>query len=140
MAAVPLLSVEHVTRRFGGVIAVDDVSLAVDAGQIAGLIGPNGAGKTTLFNLVTRLYKPDAGEIVFDGRSLLRTPPYRVIRHGIARTFQNVELFRSMTVRENVLIGAQAGGGEAGEALETLELEDVAGRSVAGLPFGTQKR
>jgi branched-chain amino acid transport system ATP-binding protein len=137
---VPLLSVEHVTRRFGGIVAVDDVSLAIDAGQIAGLIGPNGAGKTTLFNLVTRLYKPDAGEIVFDGRSLLRTPPYRVIRHGIARTFQNVELFRSMTVRENVLIGAQAGGGEAGEALETLELEDVAGRSVAGLPFGTQKR
>jgi branched-chain amino acid transport system ATP-binding protein len=137
---LPLLSVEHVTRRFGGVVAVDDVSIGVDAGQIAGLIGPNGAGKTTVFNLVTRLYKPDAGEIVFDGRSLLRTPPHRVIRHGIARTFQNVELFRSMTVRENVLVGAQAGHGDAGAALETLDLDDVAGSPVAGLPFGTQKR
>ena len=105
-----LLSVEHVTRRFGGVIAVDDVSLAVESGQIAGLIGPNGAGKTTLFNLITRLYRPDSGEIAFDGESLLRTPPYRVVRKGIARTFQNVELFPTMTVLENVLVGKQVRG------------------------------
>ena len=136
---MPLLSVEHVTRRFGGVVAVDDVSLGVEKGQIAGLIGPNGAGKTTLFNLITRLYKPDAGEILFDGTSLLRVPAYRVIGRGVARTFQNVELFRSMTVRENVLVGVH-GTGEAGEALEALELDDLAHRPVAGLPFGTQKR
>jgi branched-chain amino acid transport system ATP-binding protein len=137
---VPLLSVEHVTRRFGGVVAVDDVSLAVDAGQIAGLIGPNGAGKTTLFNLITRLYNPDSGEILFDGKSLLRVPAHRVIRRGVARTFQNVELFRSMSVRENVLVGVH-GAAEAGaDALEALELDDLERRPVAGLPFGTQKR
>ena len=135
-----LLSVEHVSRRFGGVVAVDDVSLVVETGEIAGLIGPNGAGKTTLFNLITRLYKPDSGEIAFDGESLLRTPPYRIIRRGIARTFQNVELFRSMTVRENVLIGVHATGGGAGEALEALELEELANRPVAALPFGIRKR
>ena len=135
-----LLSVEHVSRRFGGVVAVDDVSLVVETGEIAGLIGPNGAGKTTLFNLITRLYKPDSGEIVFDGESLLRTPAYRIIRRGIARTFQNVELFRSMTVRENVLVGVHATGGGAGEALEALELEELANRPVAALPFGIRKR
>ena len=140
MAAVPLLSVEHVTRRFGGVVAVDDVSLGVEKRQIAGLIGPNGAGKTTLFNLITRLYKPDSGEILFDGESLLRVPAYRVVRRGLARTFQNVELFRSMTVRENVLVGVHGTGEAAGEALEALELDELAHRPVAGLPFGTQKR
>ena len=100
-----LLSVSNVTRRFGGIVAVDDVSLDVERGQIVGLIGPNGAGKTTLFNIVTRLYRPDSGRLDFDGKSLLRTPPHRVVRRGIARTFQNVELFRSMTVLENVLVG-----------------------------------
>src|SRR5205823_14509269 len=110
LAAVPLLSVEHLTRRFGGVVAVDDVSLGVESGQIAGLIGPNGAGKTTLFNLITRLYRPDSGEISFDGRSLLRTPAHRVVRRGIARTFQNVELFPTMSVLENVLVGKHARG------------------------------
>ena len=100
-----LLSVSNVTRRFGGIVAVDDVSLDVERGQIVGLIGPNGAGKTTLFNIVTRLYRPDSGRLEFDGKSLLRTPPQRVVRRGIARTFQNVELFRSMTVLDNVLVG-----------------------------------
>ena len=75
-------------------------------GQIVGLIGPNGAGKTTLFNVITRLYRPDSGELEFDGKSLLRTPPHRIVRRGIARTFQNVELFRTMTVLDNVLVGA----------------------------------
>src|SRR6266700_3873694 len=101
-----LLSVRNITRRFGGIVAIDDVSLDVEPGQIVGLIGPNGAGKTTLFNVVTRLYKPDAGELEFAGKSLLHTPAHRVIRRGIARTFQNVELFRSMTVLDNVLVGA----------------------------------
>src|SRR5881392_358936 len=141
MAAVPLLSVEHVTRRFGGVVAVDDVSLGLESGQIAGLIGPNGAGKTTLFNLITRLYRPDSGEVVFGGESLLRTPAYRVVRRGIARTFQNVELFPSMTVLENVEVGSHARGDRpAEELLAELGLESVAGRPAAGLPFGTMKR
>ena len=136
-----LLSVEHLTKRFGGIVAVDDVSLAVEHGQIAGLIGPNGAGKTTLFNLITRLYRPDSGEIAFAGRSLLRTPAYRVVRRGIARTFQNVELFPSMTVLENVEVGSHARGDRpAEELLADLGLESVAGRPAAGLPFGTMKR
>ena len=124
-----LLSVEHLTKRFGGIVAVDDVSLAVDPGQIAGLIGPNGAGKTTLFNLITRLYRPDSGEIAFAGQSLLRTPAYRVVRRGIARTFQNVE------------VGSHARGDRpARELLAELGLESVARRPAAGLPFGTMKR
>ena len=138
---MPLLSVEKVTRRFGGIVAVEDVSLGVEAGEIAGLIGPNGAGKTTVFNLITRLYRPDSGAIVFDGETLLRTPPHRVIGRGIARTFQNVELFRSMTVLENVLLGMHARrGANVGEVLDHAGLADLAHVPVAGLPFGVQKR
>jgi branched-chain amino acid transport system ATP-binding protein len=136
-----LLSVEHLTKRFGGIVAVDDVSLAVEQGQIAGLIGPNGAGKTTLFNLITRLYRPDSGEIALAGESLLRTPAFRVVRKGIARTFQNVELFPSMTVLENVQVGSHARGDRpVAELLAELGLEGVAHRPAARLPFGTMKR
>jgi branched-chain amino acid transport system ATP-binding protein len=138
---VALLSVEHVTRRFGGVVAVDDVTLDVGEGEIVGLIGPNGAGKTTLFNLVTRLYKPDEGEIVFDGESLLRTPPHKVVRRGIARTFQNVELFGSMTVLEHVLVGRHARRGRsARELLAYVALSPLAHRQAAELSYGTRKR
>jgi branched-chain amino acid transport system ATP-binding protein len=138
---VPLLTVEHVTRRFGGIVAVDDVSLDVPEGEIVGLIGPNGAGKTTVFNLVTRLYKPETGEIAFDGESLLRTAPHAVIRRGIARTFQNVELFRSMTVLEHVLVGRHARRGRrAREILGYVGLSGLAHSQAAGLPYGTQKR
>jgi branched-chain amino acid transport system ATP-binding protein len=137
---VALLSLDHVTKRFGGVVAVDDVSLGVESGQIAGLIGPNGAGKTTLFNLITRLYRPDSGEIAFEGESLLGTPPHRVVRRGIARTFQNVELFPTMTVLENVLVGSHARGERlARDLVAELGLEAVARRRTAGLPFGTMK-
>jgi branched-chain amino acid transport system ATP-binding protein len=144
-----LLSVRNVTRRFGGIVAIDEVSLDVEAGQIVGLIGPNGAGKTTLFNVITRLYRPDSGELEFEGESLLRTPPHRIVRRGIARTFQNVELFQSMTVLDNVLVGAysrtrpfqgDAAGGRAEEILAYVGVADVAGRPVSGLPFGTLKR
>jgi branched-chain amino acid transport system ATP-binding protein len=144
-----LLEIRNVTRRFGGIVAIDDVSLDVDAGQIVGLIGPNGAGKTTLFNVVTRLYKPDSGELDFDGKTLLRTPPHRVVRRGIARTFQNVELFRTMSVLDNVLVGAHtrtkpfAGDAPRVRALEVLDyvgIADVAERPADGLPFGTLKR
>jgi branched-chain amino acid transport system ATP-binding protein len=138
-----LLALEHVTRRFGGVVALDDVSFSVEQGEIAGLIGPNGAGKTTAFNVITRLYKPDNGEVTFDGESLLETPPHGVIRRGIARTFQNVELFPSMTVRDNVLVGAhsrRAARSGLREILEYLELERLAERPVSGLPYSTRKR
>ena len=138
-----LLELEHVTRRFGGVVALDDVSFSVEQGEIAGLIGPNGAGKTTAFNVITRLYKPDDGEVTFDGETLLETPPHGVIRRGIARTFQNVELFPSMTVRDNVLVGAhsrRAARSGLREILEYLELERLAERPVSGLPYSTRKR
>jgi len=146
---VALLSVRNVTRRFGGIVAIDSVSLDVEPGQIVGLIGPNGAGKTTLFNVITRLYRPDAGELDFAGRTLLRTPPHRIVRRGIARTFQNVELFRTMTVLDNVLVGAHTrsrpfGGrravARAGEILDYVGLSGVARRPVSALPFGTLKR
>jgi branched-chain amino acid transport system ATP-binding protein len=139
----PLLELSNVTRRFGGVVALDDVSLTVQPGEIAGLIGPNGAGKTTAFNVITRLYRPESGEITFDGESLLRTPPHKVVRRGIARTFQNVELFQTMTVLENVLVGAHArrhGRARAREVLEYVEIAHLAERPATGLPFGTLKR
>ena len=144
-----LLSVRNVHLRFGGISALEDVSFDVEEGTITGLIGPNGAGKTTTFNVVTRIYRLDEGDVLMDGRSLLRTPPSRVIRHGIARTFQNVELFRTMTVLENVLVGAHAScrfqregtvRRRALEALDRLGMADLAGLPAAGLPFGTQKR
>ena len=144
-----LLSVRNVHLRFGGIAALEDVSFDVEAGTTAGLIGPNGAGKTTMFNVITRLYDLDEGDVLMDGRSLLRTPPSRVIRHGIARTFQNVELFRTMTVLDNVLVGAhtrtttfgsRAARTRAFEMLRYVGLEGIAERPVAGLPFGTLKR
>jgi branched-chain amino acid transport system ATP-binding protein len=137
-----LLEVDSVTTRFGGVVALDEVSLDADEGEIVGLIGPNGAGKTTLFNVVTRLYRPDSGRLELDGRSLLRTPPHRIVRRGIARTFQNVELFDSMTVRENVLVGAhaRAGGRSPDEVLDYVGLGSLARRPARSLPYGTRKR
>ncbi len=137
-----LLQLDDVTRRFGGILALDRVSFDVGQGEIVGLIGPNGAGKTTAFNVITRLYRPDEGEVTFDGRSLLHTAPHHVIRLGIARTFQNVELFRSMTVQENVRVGAHSRRGERGpdDVVDYLGLGDVARRPVRGLPFGTLKR
>ena len=144
-----LLEVHQVTRRFGGIVALSDVSLELEEGTIGGLIGPNGAGKTTLFNVITRMYKADSGQVLFDGRNLLRVPATRVIRAGVARTFQNVALFPSMTVLDNVLVGAHTrvrpfgdrqGKALAREALCALSLEPLSERIVAGLPFGTLKR
>ena len=144
-----LLSLQNATLRFGGIVALDDVSLGAAEGTITGLIGPNGAGKTTAFNAITRLYRLDSGDVTFDGRSILRTPPSGIVRLGIARTFQNVELFPTMTVLENVLVGAhttslfEREASVRARALETLELvgiECVAGRPAAGLPFGTMMR
>ncbi len=141
---MPLLAVEDVTLRFGGIVALDGVSFDVEKGQISGLIGPNGAGKTTAFNVITRLYTPDSGKVTFDGDSLLRQPPSRIVRKGIARTFQNIQLFRTMSVLENVLVGAHSRGREGTEAaaaaLDVVGLRDRADFPAAALPYGIQKR
>jgi branched-chain amino acid transport system ATP-binding protein len=146
---VGLLELNGVTRRFGGIVALDDVSLEVAEGEIAGLIGPNGAGKTTAFNVITRLYTPDGGSVRYDGRDLLRVPVHRIARLGIARTFQNLELARHMSVLDNVLVGAHARIGFRGEGsaradaralLDYTGLGELADRPAGGLPFGTLKR
>jgi branched-chain amino acid transport system ATP-binding protein len=140
---VALLSVENITLRFGGIVALDDVSLDVGEGEIVGLIGPNGAGKTTAFNVITRMYTPDSGRVVFDGDNVLRLRPHRIVYRGIARTFQNLALFPLMTVLENVMVGGhaqRAGEEDAHRALADLDLAEVALRPAIGLPFGTLKR
>ena len=142
-----LLSVEDVRIEFGGIVALSDLSFAVDAGQICALIGPNGAGKTTLFNCISRLYHPDTGRIRFDGHDLLRLPTYRIARLGIARTFQNLALFPALTVTDNVLVGGYALGPanakrrrEARGILDRLSLAPIADQPASGLPYGTLKR
>jgi len=144
-----LLELDNVTRRFGGIVALDEVSLEVAEGEIAGLIGPNGAGKTTAFNVITRLYKPSGGVIRYDGNDLLREPPHRIVRLGIARTFQNLQLCAHMSVLDNVLVGAHSRIGFGGEAqaredaiatLDSLGLADLAPRPATGMPFATLKR
>ena len=138
-----LLSVRGVTRRFGGIVALDEVSFDVDEGQIVGLIGPNGAGKTTVFNVITRLYRPDEGELEYAGDDLLRTPAHRIVAKGIARTFQNLQLFRTMTVLDNVLVGGHSRRGSTRDALEMLDYVGLGERApapAAALPYGTQKR
>ena len=100
-----LLSTEHLTREFGGVIAVNDVSFNVEKGLVTGLIGPNGAGKTTLFNQITGVDKPTRGNIIFDGQDITGFPAWKVSRLGIARTFQNIRLYKELTVVENVMTG-----------------------------------
>jgi branched-chain amino acid transport system ATP-binding protein len=137
-----LLEVEHVTKRFGGILALDGFSLTADPGEIVGLIGPNGAGKTTAFNVITRLYTPDVGAVRFEGKSLLEVSPSGVVKRGIARTFQNVELFRGMSVLDNVLVGAHARHGDQSveDILFYVNLHSVRYRNAAELPYGTQKR
>ncbi|MFP4454193.1 MAG: ABC transporter ATP-binding protein [Desulfonatronovibrio sp.] len=100
-----LLSINNLTKRFGGLMAVNDVSFDVDHGKIVGLIGPNGAGKTTVFNLITGNYIPDQGEIVFDGHNLVGQKTHKIVSLGIARTFQTIRLFKNLSVLENVLAG-----------------------------------
>src|SRR5262245_21075895 len=157
-----LLSVRDLTVRFGGIVALDGVSFDVGTGQIVGLIGPNGAGKTTLFNCLSRLYTPDRGDILVAGESVLKLPPYRIASLGVGRTFQNLALFATMTVLQNVMVGVHSRTGSdflsnalrlprvvqeetemrqaAVELLEFLDLRDVAAHPAAGLPFGTLKR
>ena len=142
-----LLSVENLRVEFGGIVALADLSFAIEPGQICALIGPNGAGKTTLFNCVSRLYHPTSGSIDFDGHDLLRLAPHRIARLGIARTFQNLALFPALTVVDNVLVGGYAHGrvnakrrAEAHSILERLSLDHLALLPAVGLPYGTLKR
>jgi branched-chain amino acid transport system ATP-binding protein len=161
-AAAPLLAVRGIGIHFGGIVALDDVSFDLAPGQILGLIGPNGAGKTTLFNCVSRLYTPDSGDILLRGASILSEPAHRIARLGITRTFQNLALFRTMSVIDNVRVGAHGRSrgdfvsdalrlpwvqrqqreidGVVAELLADLALTGVKHRVVADLPTGTQKR
>ena len=100
-----LLEARNICKSFGGLQALSEVSLAIETGEIYGLIGPNGAGKTTLFNVLTGLYKPDAGAVLFDGTELTRKKPNLIVEAGVARTFQNIRLFANMTAMENVMVG-----------------------------------
>src|SRR5918992_1858709 len=157
-----LLQVRDLAVHFAGIVALDGVSFDLAAGSIVGLIGPNGAGKTTLFNCLSRLYECDRGDILFDGRSLLAAPRHRIAATGIGRTFQNLALFGSMSVLDNVLVGAHSRSSsgffanalrvpsvpreeaavrdKAGEILALLGLEDLKERRVSDLAFGTRKR
>jgi branched-chain amino acid transport system ATP-binding protein len=161
-AGAPLIDVREVSVRFGGIVALDRVSFQMAERELLGLIGPNGAGKTTLFNCFSRLYTPTAGDILFEGQSILSRPPHRIAEIGIGRTFQNLALFRTMSVLDNVRVGShplghtdflsnalklpwtgreeQALADIAWELIEFLDLADVAHRRVADLPFGLQKR
>jgi branched-chain amino acid transport system ATP-binding protein len=160
--ASALLSVRDLTVRFGGIVALDGVSFDVGQGQICGLIGPNGAGKTTLFNCLSRLYRAERGRILFEGRSLFQVPKHAIAALGIGRTFQNLALFGTMSVLENVMVGTHCGGRggfladalrlpfttvderrsreRAHALLEELALEEVSDLPVSALPFGTRKR
>ena len=138
-----MISVEGLSIHFGGVAALSNVSFEVGEGQITGLIGPNGAGKTTCFNCITGLYAPSAGTIAFRGENLLRLSPHRISGRGIARTFQNLELFSSMTALENVMVGVharrangstRAGQKEARELLDYGTEEDVRAAAKAANP------
>lgn len=134
-----ILSTQNLTIRFGGIAALADVSFDVMPGQITGLIGPNGAGKTTCFNCITRLYQPASGTITFNGEDISRVPAHKVLERGIARTFQNLELFGSMSVLDNVQVGVRGGAREAREVLDYVGLADVADRPVRSLSFGARK-
>jgi branched-chain amino acid transport system ATP-binding protein len=137
-----LLEVDNVSKRFGGIVALDGVSFSAESGEIVGLIGPNGAGKTTAFNVITRLYTPDEGDVRFEGKSLLDVSPSGVVKQGIARTFQNVELFRGMSVLDNVRVGAHTRHGEQSpdDLLYYVNLHSLRYRPASELPYGTQKR
>ena len=126
MAAAALLEMRNIEKRFGGLIALADVSLTIHQREIYGLIGPNGAGKTTLFNVLTGLYTPDGGRFEFDGASLLGRKPFRVAQSGIARTFQNIRLFGHMSAIENVMVGrhVRTHAGAIGAILRTRRTND----------------
>lgn len=137
----PILRVENVTKRFGGVTAVNGCSISVDQGRITGLIGPNGSGKTTLFNLITGFHRPDGGTVYFRGEDITGLRQHQIVRRGLARTFQLTRLFARMTVLENMLVAAPGlGEGErlrkAGELLDFVRLADLQDEYAGNLSFG----
>jgi len=157
-----ILKTEHITMQFGGLTAVSDLSLNVAPGEIIGLIGPNGAGKTTVFNIITGVYAPTQGRVYFKGNDITGLKPHRITEMGIARTFQNIRLFASMNVLENVMISkhvrmkanlAEAVLGlprytknrqnhydECMELLKKVELDDIVNEAATSLPYGKQRR
>ena len=159
---MPLLQIDQMTHFFGGLRAVHDYNLAIEPGQIRGLIGPNGAGKTTIFNLITGIYTPTEGSIQLDGRSLIGLEPHQIGSMGIGRTFQNLRLWRHMTVLEHVmqaryskltygLFGAFFGTSKrnreeaeseriARELMELVSIDHLADQVVTNLPYGAQRR
>src|SRR5256712_11487038 len=139
----PVLSVESVRKSFGGVAAVNDVSLALEPGRISGLIGPNGSGKTTLFNCITGLERVDAGRVSFRGERIDGLKPWQIARRGIGRTFQIIRVFPELTALENLLVvtrGARAEAERRGrELLDFVRLGDLAGEYAGNLSYGQQK-
>ena len=159
---MPLLETQGVTKQFGGLTAVDQMDFSLEVGQMVSIIGPNGAGKTTFFNTLTGLYRPEAGHIEYDGRSLLGKRPDQIAKLGITRTFQNIRLFGSMTVIENILVGMhyrlkQSPTGallrsrafqaeeedihqRAQELMKFTGLREVGNELASNLPYGAQRR
>ena len=159
---MPLLKVDNLTKNFGGLKAVNGISFEIGEGELIGLIGPNGAGKTTVFNLITGHYEPTAGDILFDSRSIVGVPPHEVTKLGIARTFQNIRLFGSLSVLDNVRIAyncrvkygfmealLRVGGFaheekkltmQAQELLQLFNLADKQDEPAGSLPYGEQRR
>jgi len=159
---VSLLDLSHVTMRFGGLVAVKELDLTIEPGQLYGLIGPNGAGKTTVFNVITGVYRPTSGEISFKGNSIVGERSGKITRRGIARTFQNIRLFGEMTVLENVKVAAHCRqtadlasavfrtpahhseekrvDEQSRELLKIFHLEQFAEEKAKNLPYGSQRR
>jgi len=157
-----ILELDQVTKQFGGLTAVKQFSTRLDAGELCALIGPNGSGKTTIFNLITGIYKPTAGKIIFDGIDITAKRPDIITGHGIARTFQNIRLFRGLDVLENVILGRhlhiksdpasatlglpryvqeeQAMRAEGMQLLQSLGLDRLAHDEPTGLPYGQQRK
>jgi branched-chain amino acid transport system ATP-binding protein len=161
-AAEPILEFDHVTMRFGGVVALRDASLTINKGEIFALIGPNGAGKTTVFNVITGVFRPTEGQIRFEGARIDGMKRFKVTKSGVARTFQNIRLFHNMTAVENVMVGVDAhhrtgavgaalglpwhrseereGREKAAELLDFVGISMRAGEAAKNLPYGDQRR
>lgn len=142
-----ILTVENITKRFGGLVAVHDLSLSVESGEILGMIGPNGAGKTTAFNMISGYYRPDEGRVIFDGQDITGRRPDQICKLGLARTFQVVKPFPQLTVLDNVIVGAynrtndkQLARKKAQEVIEFLSMTEMSGQLAGSLSVAGRKR